>query len=136
MPSSQLTSLTEPTLIRAAIPKTGQRQHTKREHPRHAKRFRTRYREIGGSWRTAFTKDVSMAGLFIISSSLPKAKQLEIEIEINRDHTVHLVGTPRHGARIPPHLSRVLQGGFGVRITSAPATWTQYCAELDQNTHR
>ena len=104
----------------------------KREYRRHPKRFRTRYRDGEGSWRTAFTKDVSVAGLFIITTRLPQSKRVEIEIELSKGTTVQLTGVPRHGSRVPPHMAQLIKGGFGVRIIQAPPAWYEYCLQLSR----
>ncbi len=104
----------------------------KREYKRHPKRFRTRYREAEGGWHTAFTKDVSVSGLFIISTRLPQTRQVEIEIEVSKQRTVTLSGVPRHGSRVPPRMARLIKGGFGVKIVQAPPDWYEYCLELDR----
>jgi len=110
--------------------RTTKKKTIKREYKRHTKRFRARYRESEGGWRTAFTKDVSVSGLFIITTRLPKAKQVEVEIEIGKGNTVTLTAVPRHGSRVPSHMARLVKGGFGVRITQAPPEWYEYCLGL------
>jgi hypothetical protein len=83
-----------------------------------------------GVWRSCFTANVSVTGIFVQSSRIPKVDRIELEIFVTDDRPVKLVGQMVRGARVPSELLRVAKGGFAVKLLEAPPEWYEYCLAL------
>lgn len=103
----------------------------RRAYPRHRKRLRARYRVEGEArWRSCFTQDVSVTGLFLKTTAIPAEGQVEIEVELEPGAALALVGRVVHGMRVPQALLRVAKGGFAVMLLQAPPRWYEHCLAL------
>lgn len=86
-----------------------------------------------GTWRRCFTHDISVTGLFLESSRIPRSDRVELEVSLDDDDhepPVRLVGELVHGMRVPARLLRSVRGGFAVKLLDAPAPWYEYCLAL------
>ena len=105
----------------------------RRNYPRHIKRLRARFME-NDVWRTCFTADISVSGIFFESVFIPRSTKLPLEVHLRDDLVVKMVGQPVRGARVPPQLLRVAKGGFAVKLLEAPSDWYEYCLALGKGT--
>ena len=105
--------------------------NNRRDYPRYLKRLRAQYREpIEPEWRSCFTHDISVSGIFIESSRIPRSEKVEIEVVMPGEKTVRMVGQLVRGTRVPAKLLRVAKGGFAVRLLEASPEWYEYCLSL------
>jgi hypothetical protein len=76
---------------------------------------------------TGFSQDVSVSGMFIISTFLPNiGARVHIQVEVARGRYVHFEGVVTRQKRVPLALQRSGKGGFGVRLLST----TELVAEV------
>jgi hypothetical protein len=103
----------------------------RRDYPRHIKRLRAQYREPSEpSWRSCFTHDISVSGVFFESSHIPRAEKIAIEIVLPGEKQVKMTGQLVRGTRVPAKLLRVAKGGFAVRLLEATPDWYEYCLSI------
>jgi hypothetical protein len=101
----------------------------RRDYKRHVKRLRMRFLDQG-VWRSCFTANISVSGMFVESLWIPKESKIEIEVFLDEETPTKVVGQPVRGARVPPQLLRVAKGGFAVRLVQADPRWYEYCLAL------
>lgn len=104
----------------------------KRRHERHVKRVKLRYRAgTNDKWHSAFTQDVSVAGLYVTSNTIPIVQAIEIELT-DSDATLLLKGTVIRGKKVPPRLRRLVKAGFAVKLNDVPEGWYKFCLDIAQ----
>ena len=90
----------------------------KRRHRRHSKRFRVKFGEKQLS-QSGFTSDVSVTGMFIVTSSVPKlGTRLHVEVTVDNDRVLYVEGMVARMTIVAPELRSVMKGGFGLRYLS------------------
>src|SRR5688500_877618 len=103
----------------------------KRDYRRHPKRLLARFRDQpDGAWKRCFTSNISVSGVFLESSSVPRADKVDVEIMLKDDQPVMMVGKLVRGSIVPPQLLRVAKGGFALRLLEAPPSWYEFCLAL------
>lgn len=102
----------------------------KRKHTRHRKRLKLRYREAAGPWRSAFSLDISVGGMYINATRIPTTSTIEIEIA-NGAAVIKLSGVVLRGKKVPFQLQAVVKGGFGVQFTEVSEQWYQFCFDFE-----
>jgi hypothetical protein len=104
----------------------------RRNYPRYKQRLRAQYREAGDpAWKGCFTYDVSVSGVFLESSKIPRTEKLEIEINLPGERVVRMVGQIVRGTRVPTQLVRAARGGFACKILEASSDWWEFCLSLE-----
>ena len=102
-----------------------------RPFPRFKRRLTVRYALSGRDWRPGFTRNLSASGLFVEARHLePPGTKVEMEIDVPRKGTVHLMGEVIWGRSVGRGMERVALGGFGVRVVQADEGWYQFCLAL------
>lgn len=106
----------------------------KRDIKRNKKRLKVRF-GVDYPKRVAFTEDVSMNGLFIISGQPERpGTKILLEITLPSEEQVIARGLVCWAKKVPPNLVRIAnKGGMGVRITryeSGEQSYQAFVAEL------
>ena len=88
----------------------------KRQHRRHKRRLTVKFGELN-QIQSGFTYDLSIGGMFVICSALPKL-DARLHLQVFLDPTKYLLfeGEVRRHKTVPPELRSVERGGFGVRF--------------------
>lgn len=89
----------------------------RRRHKRYGKRYTVRFGEKDLN-HSGFTVDVSLEGLFIVSSTLP-ALDTRLLVQIHTDPAkppTFLVAVVQRHKVVPPELRTLAKNGFGVRV--------------------
>ena len=103
----------------------GRPKDGKRAQPRRRKRLMVRFGEQRPE-RTAFTKNISEHGLFILTSALVKPGTM-IQVQIHfPDRVVSHWARVAWAKQAPPQLAHVVECGIGVRFVDPPPEWFQY----------
>jgi hypothetical protein len=103
----------------------------KRDYRRHPKRLLARFRDQSDQpWKRCFTSNISVSGMFLESSYVPRFDRIEVEIMLKDDQPVMMVGQLVRGSLVPAQLLRVAKGGFALRLLEAPPAWYEFCLAL------
>ncbi|TPV94976.1 MAG: hypothetical protein B7733_12425 [Myxococcales bacterium FL481] len=112
------------------------RMQNRRAFPRYRGRVRVQYvvaDDEGGATRIAYTGDVGPTGCHVVTTSpVRPGAALELEVSLPAGRTVKMRGVVRWAKQVPPRLSRLGHGGFGVQLEEPPEPWYAYCWAMQQ----
>lgn len=88
----------------------------KRSHRRYKRRLAVKYGEKDLT-SSGFTSDVSIGGLFITTRQVPRLDaRLHLQLFLETNSCLYFEGIVRRQKLVPPELSTLERGGFGVRF--------------------
>ena len=107
-----------------------------RKTPRHERRLSVRYSVDGSNYKSAYTRDVALDGLFVVSrNSVSAGTTITLQVRlpdgmIEMLATVEMIGAVRWRRRVPAGVQSIQSSGFGVKITQAPDIWYEFISRL------
>lgn len=103
----------------------------RRNFPRRRKRLTVEYVH-DGSTRTAFTTNLSNAGLFVASNFVPPVgKPLGVKLTLTGGKKIPLEGTVGRGKPVPTTLSFADPGGFSFQLDGYSEDYARYLATFE-----
>ncbi len=140
MPPTATYQLSELRILRFTLDggrfgvKLGVGRRENRRYERHVRRINVKFRELGREqWRTAFTTDISVGGMFISSRTIPDSEIVEVEIQISDGEQLSLRGKVVRGTRVANRLQRLQRGGFAIEVEQpAPEGWYNALLAMDR----
>lgn len=101
----------------------------RRKEDRVERRIKLRFRSGDGRWKSGFTRDLSIGGMFVTAKALPETSEVELKLAHNRQEVV------LEGKVIRTHDAGKL-AGFALQFSEPSQAWIDLCRILRQGLDR